>query len=183
MMGGDLSVDNIGRLRSVMKSAESILPYWLSWVQFAGVVVIAPTSLWVAYMQMQISAKKLRYDLFDRRYRVYEATRNLFAAMTDIGEVAEPPLRAFRIAIAESRFLFCHALADYLSEMEFKVSALQNILKSANSLQVDEIRTQAGNCIQNTTEWINQQPQSLAEKFDPYLALGRRQSKMQRWFG
>ncbi|PYJ41035.1 MAG: hypothetical protein DME80_14400, partial [Verrucomicrobia bacterium] len=52
---------------------------WLTAISQIGTLIIGIAVVVVAWQQRQIARHKLRLDLFDRRYKVYEATRKFLS--------------------------------------------------------------------------------------------------------
>jgi hypothetical protein len=54
-----------------------MLPPWVQILQALATPVIAIVGAWVALEQMKIARVKLRHDLYDRRYAVFQSARSL----------------------------------------------------------------------------------------------------------
>jgi hypothetical protein len=69
----------------------SPLPNWVQYVQALGLpifsAVLALVGGWIGWQQMQVASVRLHLDLYERRYRVFEALRELIrhaAYQTDL---------------------------------------------------------------------------------------------------
>ena len=89
-------------------------------------IIAAGAAVWVAYkfgsiqagiareqaetakVQKDIAYDRLKYDLFEKRYEVYDAAKRLIEAIfakTPI-DVADPKIRELRLKLDEARFFF-----------------------------------------------------------------------------
>jgi hypothetical protein len=74
------------------------LPWWMQWAQAIGIGIISAAGVFIAYKQSRIATAKLNLDLYDRRFRVYDAARALIGQfMTD-----DLPLKFHPVAIRVS---------------------------------------------------------------------------------
>jgi hypothetical protein len=85
-----------------MTAVLAIIPLFLSLtiVIFAG-------------LQWRISSNRLRLDLFDRRYKVYDTAKK-FLSLTIREAKFESDLIAFNIGVADAEFLFESDVLQYL---------------------------------------------------------------------
>jgi hypothetical protein len=60
----------------------------------------------IAWQQWRVAADKLRLDLFDRRCRVYEATRKFLSLMSREAEFTDAEYTDFRVATWDAQFFF-----------------------------------------------------------------------------
>jgi len=69
----------------------------------------------VAWLQWWIALNKLRLDLFDRRYKVYDATRTFLAAILREAKFTNSKLFEFYAGTSDAEFLWsrcCGALGE-----------------------------------------------------------------------
>ena len=79
--------------------SKSVLPLATLFVSALALVVV--------YSQMRIASAKVRLDLYNRRFTVYESALELYAALFNQGQQDINPLRMkFMRSVRESRFLF-----------------------------------------------------------------------------
>jgi hypothetical protein len=87
-----------------------MLPSCVQYIQALGptfvAVVAAGIAGYIAWRQWRTAHDKLTFDLYDRRFKVYEATRFfLFTAITQ-GQVNGDDYRAFLNGLRGAEFLF-----------------------------------------------------------------------------
>jgi hypothetical protein len=95
----------------------NILPVWLQYVQALAVPLIAAVGAWIALQQMQIAHTKLKYDLYERRFAVFEAAHNILKEVIVRGNASEEAIRDFLLGTANAPFLLDSELVSYLQEI------------------------------------------------------------------
>lgn len=141
--------------------APSLLP-------IAAVFLSAAVAL-VAWLQYRVSRNKLRLDLFDRRYKVFEATRKFL----QIARFENTQLLLFKLDTADAEFLFESDVVDWLAEIREKAAHLitvrtllarpkddDDLAKLAEAQEADLLR------LANRTD-------TLTKVFTPYLGFGK----------
>jgi hypothetical protein len=66
--------------------------------------------------QRRIASARLRLDLFDRRYKVFDAARNFLAGSFQHGFL-NPGLTSFNLATSDAEFLFGSDVVDWLADV------------------------------------------------------------------
>jgi hypothetical protein len=129
----------------------------------------------VATEQADIAREKLRHDLYERRYRVFDAARKLLCEVAIHRRASEDNLRAFVIDTGDAVFLFNDDLSNYLVEIRDraqKLQSLSDLLNIPDLLPVGDQRTETVNESTQLCEWLVDQPQGgLVDKFKPFLKL------------
>ena len=72
----------------------------------AVAVVVGAFIVFVAWRQWRTGKQKLRLDMFDRRYSMYEATKMLIDKIAINGQVSSADLAEFRRNVRGAEFLF-----------------------------------------------------------------------------
>jgi hypothetical protein len=80
-------------------------------------IVVGLIAAYIAYRQWKTSHDKLRFDLFDRRLSVYEATRRLISKVGLGGTLEKHDLWAFEDATKGAEFLFQGAAREFLRKI------------------------------------------------------------------
>jgi hypothetical protein len=82
----------------------------------------------IARQQAELARVRLRHDLYDRRFAIYDAARSLLlteiAASTDVSDVA---YQTFLRATADTRFLLPKDLSDIFEEMRTRTTQLRTV--------------------------------------------------------
>ena len=72
--------------------------------------------LYVAWQQWQTNKDRLRLELFDKRFAIYDATRTFLANVITDGKVKEEKWRAFRLATREAEWLFGSSVYRFIEK-------------------------------------------------------------------
>lgn len=109
-------------------SLESFLQ-WLAlsqpaaWVQALGTPIIGIAAVYVAYQSAATARKKLKFDMFEKRVRVYEDVRAFFK-LTDTGALTLAEARTLSGSLAHAKFLFSDPAIDaFLKDSQREVSS------------------------------------------------------------
>jgi len=159
-----------------------MIPSWLQYLQAFAVVAIPPIGAWLAWQQVQIARVKLQHDLYDRRYRVFDATRRLLANTCATGYASDEAQLAFVLGTGDAAFLFDDDLTRYLEEMRKRAVTLQTISNALETLPVGAQRTRFVNVKSEHEVWFTKLLDSLADNFKPFLKLDKRQRARRRWY-
>lgn len=76
----------------------------------------------IAWQQWRVAKNKLRLDLFDRRYKVYDATRTFLIQIAQYNNFEQSELVNFAAGISDAEFLFGADVVGVL-EADSKTSA------------------------------------------------------------
>ncbi len=142
-----------------------------------AVALIAFRQYHVAKEQKRVAHEKLRLDLFDRRYEVFELTLAMVASMID-GLQSTESIRAnlkvdsdFHVAIARARFLFGDDVTSYMNEVSRRCSAQQTM--QASAAQHGAMRPEDAAPYAENATWLSAQINTGArEVFARYLDFG-----------
>jgi hypothetical protein len=138
--------------------------------------VIAVTAVYIAYQQLQANAQKLKLDLFDRRFSVFDETRKVLGRMYTSG-VKDEDLLKFLSGVVEARFLFGPEIREYHQEIDRRIQILSFAKRQMNEAleggaSVEE-RTKLAETEKNEVEWATAQTGILSEKFNKYLDVSK----------
>jgi hypothetical protein len=147
-------------------------PHWTAYLSALLAPTVAILGSLIAYRQWRIAQSKLKLDLFDRRFRVFEAARNLIAFVVARGKTDDEQIGIFVGATREARWLFDAGIADYLN-VELHNSAVE--LETLFLLVQDPImeNERVANILKKAElkKWFYAQYAVLEDKFAPYLQL------------
>jgi hypothetical protein len=135
--------------------------------------IIAVAVWWVGWQQMQIARAKLQHDLFDRRFKVYEAARDLLVSVR-ARKLDDPSLtdvrNRFLWATAESHFLLDASIRDYLMTL---IDQVELIHGNDRALQDTDDPEERKRIVREGQELHNQFSKEFGEldrRFEPFLA-------------
>src|ERR1700722_10009434 len=101
-----------------------MLPLWVQWPQAILVLVLSCLGAWIAYKQVRIATAKLNLDLYDRRFKVFEAAKNLVSQVMREAHVGRGNISTFNLGVADATFLFEPDIENYLTALRKKAVAL-----------------------------------------------------------
>lgn len=147
-------------------------PHFISIMSASLTPTVAFFGIYIAFRQWKTNQNKLKYDLFDRRFSVYDAARNLIASILTFGKVKDEDLIKFLSGTREAKWLLDSDVADYLEKILYhKALELQLIETNMTDIGVEVERNLL---IQRKTElkkWFSHQYNVLDTKFSPFLLL------------
>src|SRR5262249_12415620 len=83
-------------IRLIRKRAMP-LPLWLQILQAFALIAISAVGACLGWQQVRIARVKFQHDLFDRRFRVFEATRRMLAEVCRKVDASPEDQRTFII--------------------------------------------------------------------------------------
>ena len=128
---------------------------------------------------MKIARYKLKFDLFERRYLIYEAALNLTYSMIT-SQTANEDLIKFYSDYKKARWLFNEDISVYLEDKIYKTGRkLSHLSRAIHSTTAKEFQTEDDrNSIKDNCQKQEQLIQSLCEvyyeldeEFAPFLEL------------
>jgi hypothetical protein len=101
-----------------------MLPTWMQWVQAVAVLIIALLGSWIAYKQARIAEAKLNFDLYDKRFEVFEGAKALIVKFLQEANLETRDILVFNARVADATFIFGQEVEVYLTELRKKAAAL-----------------------------------------------------------
>jgi hypothetical protein len=153
------------------------LPLWVEYVQALGTpvaaVIFGAVAALISYKQYQMSVHKYRYDLFERRYKVYAAIADLFGEILREDKVSSEAYSKFASSVEQAKFLFgdeVKAYIDKLIELIFEKRNLERkIARRQNDDNFDKWSDELDSNWQATTAMMKE----ITKMFSKYLKLPR----------
>lgn len=121
-----------------------------------GVVTLMVTG-YIALQQWQINKNKLRLDLFDRRWAVFEAAMRLAASAVHKPTITSDDLREFATATRGVRFLFNKSLEEYCDKLRTEAVAILFENRKLEDLPVGDERTTIAKTLEGRLFWFSDQ--------------------------
>jgi hypothetical protein len=121
--------------------------------------LVAVAAVLIGWRQYSISQDKLRLDLFEKRFKVFDATRTVLADYIHGETPTWARLQSFAWETADAQFLFGPEVVGYLDEVYRRLSRLQAAYK---------VETAAAE-VEALTLWIVEQRDVLPRVMGPYL--------------
>lgn len=93
------------------------MPFWLQVPQALLTPLIAVLAGYIAYQQWQLNVRKLRLDLFDRRWKVYEAVIAFINTVCTDFKVKAEDVGNLRRMTVTADFLFGSEIPEYIDKL------------------------------------------------------------------
>lgn len=149
------------------------MPLWTACLSALLTPTIAVLGAYIAYRQWRLSQNKLKLDLFDRRFAVYDAARKLLASILTSGKADDKEVFEFMVATREAKWLLSEEVAKYLEEQFYRNAiALQTLDAERTGFGVGDERTKSVRKQSEIRQRFADQYKVLDEHFSPYLKLG-----------
>ena len=147
-------------------------PHWTTYLAALLTPTVAVLGSFIAYRQWRLAQNKLKLDLFDRRFSVYEAARTLLASIMTSGKAKDEEVFKFMVATREAKWLLNASVAEYLDKQLYnKAIVLQTLTSELEGVGVGEVRTKNVHAQAEIKRWFMAQYEVLDKKFAPYLQL------------
>jgi hypothetical protein len=133
----------------------------------------------IAALQWRVADNKLRLDLFERRYKVYDATRNFVASIMREGTVTESQLTDFNVGTSDAKFLFEPDVPEYLAEIRKQALHLRTTRELLERRQTsDDDLARLAQAENDDILWLGEQITAMTKVFAPYLGFANVRSRV-----
>jgi hypothetical protein len=150
-----------------------MLPEWMQWIQAIAVLVIAGVGVRIAYKQARIAEGKLNLDLFDKRFAVFDAARDMIGKFLREGHIDTQDILIFSANVADAAFLFEWEVEEYLTELRKKAAAAHAKTEQLKAMRDnDKRRDKLIDDIAEIELALGTEHERLVKVFKPYLQLG-----------
>ncbi len=153
------------------------LPFWMQVVQALGSTIVAAVigavAGYVAWRQWKTAEDRLRLELFERRLKVYLATKSLVAKAITHGSTIPDDLRDFYQAVEGAGFLFRAELRNYYMKIGELCWQAQMSRFSQEKTKIVEHRNKLIDKEESIVKFLIEQHETVESKFNEYLDLSR----------
>jgi hypothetical protein len=153
------------------------LPYWLRVISALALICIPIVGALIAWRQVQIQSVNLKHQLYDRRFKIYDATRDFLKDILRTAAVNDQAFATFVIATADASFVFDGEIRDFLKTIREHGAALLTFGPLvAQNLALGHAGPEHQNYVQRKYDAllaINSIFDQLEMKFLPYMQLER----------
>lgn len=126
---------------------------------------------YVAWQQWRVAQRKLQLDLFDRRYKVFDATRMFLRKISDSAECERSYLDEFNAGTSDAGFLFDQEVVDYLEVIRGRAIEMRKYKPQSTRLPEGDKRSRIEAKETNELEWFVDQLTVMSSIFSPYLSF------------
>jgi hypothetical protein len=137
-------------------------------------VVVAAVVAYVSWNQWRIARDRLRLDLFDKRYKVFDGARSMIGHVVTAGRLPMEVLHEYWAATTDRRFLFGDDVVAYLDDMDKHVAGYQTYSEASRRTRDPVERKKAIDIEYSELGWLSDEllKGGLQAKFAPYLQFG-----------
>lgn len=132
--------------------------------------LIAVIAVYVAWQQMQTNRRKLKLDLFEKRYVVYEKVGEFIGSILTSGRVAPGSDKQFLVDTKASGLLFGPDISQFVSEV-YKKAVHLHALEAELEGTHGEARTSNIKAQREIKDWYSRALEGLQGRFGEYLKL------------
>jgi len=130
--------------------------------------IIALLAVYIAYQQYLIGKNKLKFELYEKRYLIYQHTKKILFKITQKGKIEEQELIRFINISRESNFLFNNDITDYLKKLSANAGNLNDLTKEMNKSN-DPYASKIKKERNKLFSWIVDEYESVESRFIKYL--------------
>jgi hypothetical protein len=141
------------------------------WSQALLTPVIAATGIFVSWRQWKTNSQKLRYDLFEKRYAIYEAAVRFIASMMREGRPSREAQNAYLVGTQGAKLLFGKEVEEYLHLLWVDAVEMEMHQAIFSDLPVSEKRSEHVEAAAAIKKKLPDHFKSLDEKLFPYINL------------
>lgn len=136
-----------------------------------AVPIIAFIAVYVAWRQWKLDQRRLRHELFDRNFRVYEAVLGFLGSVISSGKAKDEHLYRFRGETRAAKFLLGEDIHQLLDEIYEKAIDLQTLDAELEGVPVGEERTANVRKQGEIKKWLYRQFEEVDKRFESSLGL------------
>lgn len=146
-------------------------PHWTGYATAIAVPIIALIGAWIAFRQSQIARNKLKLDLYDRRFKVYEAVQQTLGVITTQGKLGLGDEVMYLTGIQSAKWLFGPEVATYLDKELWHKIVDFGLHSTMSEGPPSEERNEHVRARAETMKWLIAQHKELDRLCAPYLKL------------
>jgi hypothetical protein len=135
----------------------------------AGMFIIAVIVAYIALMQYKTNRDRLRLELYEKRFSVYEGLKDLLNKITISFVVTDEDLREFMIKTNEAEFLFEEDIVQYLKEIHDKGIKLYSYNCQTHKSKPPPPFPKTPEEIVEISNWLQEQLKESKHKFSKYM--------------
>jgi len=141
-------------------------------VFFSGVTLFLSFAVVIiAWQQWRVADTKLRLELFDRRYKIYDATKKFLAVIIREATFTDSQLFEFNAGTSDAEFLFEADLVAYLGQIRKRALHMRTAQQLFEPLPVGDERSRHVQAAHDDLSWLSDQITAMTKTFTPYLGF------------
>lgn len=146
---------------------------WIDVVSSFGIVIVGFITAYIAFRQHKNDTARLKLNVYDKRFEVYQAIREYFSVIFRDGTVSLEDLQQFWIKTTQAEFLFGREVNDKREELYKKgvrLSFVEGRLED-NNLEVGEERNKLADESYDLLNWFDEESKKVSSLFAKYLKI------------
>jgi hypothetical protein len=160
------------------------LPAWYLFLQILFPAAIGIGGGAIAWAQWRTANQKVVLDLFDRRFRIYNAARVLNRSVIGAGAATTEQMVAMAELAREAKFLFGPEVAAALAEASDAMLQIEVAEKELKGLPVGQVRSATVRKSREGFNAVKRIQMSLPVLFLPYMKMDTKVIRSPReWLG
>jgi hypothetical protein len=158
----------------------SVIPAWIQIVSALSSALLVPLIAFVTTLilifQHRLEKQRWRLDLYDKRYRVFEATMEYLRYIKIERYITDDVMRNFIRNSKEKDFLFGEDVQQFLNDLFNKgIDFQRHALKTDNNRTLPEEKYQR--LVDEEAalfDWLFKQSEAARDLFKRYLSIGKK---------
>jgi len=147
-------------------------PHWTAYLSALLTPAVAIFAVHIAASQWTTTRNKLRFDLFEKRFAVYQGARDFLGAIMASGKASDEAMLKYLQATQAAKWIVGQEVHDYLEREIYKPAVeLQSIDAWLDGMPVGEGRTKKVERKAELRKHLNAQFDLLDTWFSAYLKL------------
>jgi hypothetical protein len=134
-------------------------------------LVVGLVAGFIAWQQWRLARQKLRLDLFDWRFKVFEATRRFLSQILKHAQFSDSELFEFFAGTSDAEFLFGKDVVSYLTELRTRSLEMRKHRILFDPLPVGDERSKHVQGHHDQLLWLGEQAGNVQKPFLPYLGF------------
>ena len=130
----------------------------------------------IAKGQLNIALERMKHDLFEKRFAVFEVARQLLIRAVQHDHVDAGEIIKFNMETADAEFLYNEDIVDYLDSLRSRIVRLRQVNTQIKSIEDNErLEKRRGELIDKAADIaieLSAELPIMIAKFKPYLKLG-----------
>jgi hypothetical protein len=148
------------------------LDTWLRIISTISTVLIGLAAFFIAYQQFKISRSKLKFDLYERRLKLFNVVKDFCGQTAMKGRIETAESSALYHDTIERHFLFEQAISAYIGEVYERAKQLQRTqLELERPRLADEEKTALDKQVVAQLSWFYDQAENIMRVFSPELSI------------
>lgn len=153
-------MESLNQINEIAKSISGFL-----------IPLIAVITAYIAYQQYKINQNKLKFDLYDKRFKVYYSLMGLISYVIQAGTTTKEETDKFMREIYESKFLFHENVSNYLNIIHNRAKELRYLDKKIANARTTDEREKLLNEKDKHFDWFVDQMKESQKIFSSYLTI------------